>query len=112
MNHEKFGQILERLNPIATEQWKDHPTHLSKKVQDYSERTCWLYSRATLELASKLPVFKYFDKIQPAMVPKDTTLVREWLNVQHASALKKQGARVDWNAPLEFDVCIIPDTLM
>ena len=66
-----------------------------------------------MEIAEKLPVFDYFDKIKPAMLPKDSTLVREWLNVQHqCSALRNDGARVDFKAPLEFDVCIIPDTLM
>ena len=104
--------ILDRLVPLANQQWKDHPTHLSKNVLDYSERTFWLYTRAMMELAETLPVFEYFDKIAPAMIPKDSALVREWLNLQHASALKKHGARVDFNLPLEFDVCIIPDELM
>lgn len=111
-NHDKDSDILNRLEPLATEQWADHPTHLSKKIQDYSERVIWLYNRAIMSAAQELPVFKHFDTILPAMVPKDSASVREWLHVQHASALKKQGARVDFNAPIEFEVCIIPDQLM
>lgn len=105
--------ILNRLQPLADQQWKDHPTHLSKQVQDYSERVIWLYNRAMLSAAAETTIFKgYFDKINPAMVPKDSMLVREWLNVQHASALQRHGARVDFSAPLEFDVCIVSDELM
>ena len=112
LNHETKDEILNRLKPIADQQWKDHSTPLSKNIKDYSERTIWLYNRAMLSAAEVLPVFKYFDSIQPAMVPKDSMLVREWLHVQHASALKRKGARVDFSAPLEFDVCIIPDQLL
>ena len=86
--------------------------YLSKNIKDYSERTIWMYDRAMMKQAEKLPVFEYFDTITPAMVPKDSALVRNWLNLQHTSALKNQGARVDFSAPLEFDVCIISDTLM
>ena len=111
-NHEKSEDILSRLAPLAEEQWKDHPTKLSKNILDYSERVMWMYDRAKLAHAEKLPVFEYFDSIIPATVPKDTMSVRAWLNLQHTSAFKKHGARVEWSAPLEFDVCIVSDTLM
>ena len=82
-------------------------------MQDYGERVIWLHNRAMLSTAAELPVFKgYFDNIYPAMVPKDSMLVREWLNVQHASAFKRHGARVDFSAPFEFDVCIVSDEHM
>ena len=104
---------MNRLEPLANNQWKDHSTNLSKKIQNYSERAIWLYNRAMLSAAEVLPVFKgYFDKISPAMVPKDSMLVREWLNVQHAAAFKSNCARVDFNAPFEFDVCIVADEVM
>ena len=103
---------MNRFAPLSEEQWKDHPTELSKNIMEYSERVTWMYDRAMLAQAENLPVFEYFDTITPATVPKDSMLVRAWLNLQHTSAFKKHGARVDWCAPLEFDVCIITDTLM
>ena len=97
---------------MARDQWANMVSDVSTEIKNWSERIPWLYNRAVMTVAGNLPVFKYFDKIQPAMVPKDSDLVKDWLNLQHTRSLKQKGARVDFNAPIEMDICIIPDTAM
>ena len=111
-NHEDKDDILDRLDRLAQDQWKSLETTLSKNVRTYKNRAMWLYERAKLTISSGLPVFKYFDSIQPAMVPNDSTKVRDWLHLQHSRSLRANGARVDFNVPIEFDICIIPDDAM
>ena len=111
-NHEDKDDILDRMSRLAEDQWKDLDTTLSKNIRTYKNRALWLYQRAKLAISEGLPVFEYFDGIQPAMVPNDTAKVRDWLHLQHSRSMKAKGARVDFNVPLEFDICIIPDEVM
>ena len=111
-NHETEDDILQRLEPWARVQWENVQTSLSKNINDWRNRIPWLHNRAMMTIAQELPVFRYFDSIQPAMVPQDGTKVKDWLILQHTRSMQKHGARVDFNAPIEFAVCIVPDAAM
>ena len=111
-NHEDKNDILDRMSRLAEDQWKDIQTSLSKDIKTYQNRALWLYQRAKLQITRELPIFEYFDSIQPAMVPQDSSKVRDWLHLQNSRSMKSNGARVDFNMPIEFEICIIPDETM
>ena len=82
-------------------------------VRRDAERAVALYQRKQIELASKLEVFSALDHIDKSMIPRDSQSLDVWLNINNSRSLVEgNGARVDFHAPIIFDMILIQDDLL
>ena len=78
-----------------------------------ADRAVALYQRKQLELAAKTEVFKALDYIEKSNIPRDDHCLENWLNINNSRSLTEgNGARVDFHAPLIFDMIFIQDDLL